>query len=613
MKKQTLLRFMIGLALIISLIGCQTKVAEEPVVAEPAVVEEAAEPAAEEVVEAVEEVVEEPVEEAVVEEAPAEEAPAEVAPVEEVVMDDINLKLIATSDINGKLFPQDVVKGINRDTSLAQIYSYVAEERADDSQSVILLDAGNVLQGDLILDYYNYLKPNSEHIVASVMNAMGYDAAVPGADDVAVGQDLFVKVGMESAFPWMAANAVGPDGKPLTYAYSVIKRGGATVAVLGLVSDTIAAPAGITIEDPVTAAKKWVPIIEARVKPDVIVALVQAEGTDAGAAVAKGVRGLDLVVSGTKSMTVKNPDGMNIAVVGATSDAKSVGTADITLSWDKATESYMVSAVKGRIQSMASYPVSQVAMGAFGYAVDELKAAVMTEVGYLASNVESTPALFGDSAYVDMLHEMQLKLTGADISFAAAPMVGLDLYKGPIYARDILLATEMFGLESGQPWLYTAEMTGAEIDAYLEYSYGMWFKQMKSINDGLLKGLDYYNWDSAAGIKYVVDVRKPAGQKVNIKTTVADGLKFESDKVYTVVLNAYRAADVAGYISKGVGLTMKEAQSRVKSVFSVDLLKGFMMGENMLGTLDPVADENWFLSPIVWAKRGMEKDMALLK
>ena len=79
------------------------------------------------------------------------------------------------------------------------------------------------------------------------------------------------------------------------------------------------------------------------------------------------------------------------------------------------------------------------------------------------------------------------------------------------------------------------EMSGQEIKDYLEFSYGNWINQMKDENGHLLKfKLDetgnlvysertkspeleerFYNFDSAAGFEYVVDVTKPVGEKIN--------------------------------------------------------------------------------------------------
>ncbi len=234
-----------------------------------------------------------------------------------------------------------------------------------------------------------------------------------------------------------------------------------------------------------------------------------------------------------------------------------------------------------------------------------------TVVGYLAETVETDDVWFGDSVLVDTIHAAQLELTGADVSFASAPIAGMDLIEGPIYVRDIRNAQDMFGVDSGV-WYYVVEMTGEEIDAYLEHSYGKWYRQMTSINEGLLGGTVYYNWDSAAGIEYVVNVRKAAGEKVEISAT-SGGKLFDFDKTYTVVLNALRANDAGGYISEGLGMSMSEAQSRVKKIITIDLEKGFKMGERMLGTIEPVLVENWYTTPIIWARRGMEHDMQQMK
>ena len=523
-------------------------------------------------------------------------------------------------DIQGKLFPDNLVTGRAADTSLAQIYSFIEEERGDKSQGVVLLDGGNVMQGSLLVDANNLLYPASHNIVPAVMNAMAYDAAVPGALDAAMGAEVLFQIGSDSAFPWIGANVVSSQsGRNFEgFRYAVIERNGATIAVMGLTSPSIAVPAGAGIEiaDMVTAAKKMVPVIQAKVNPDVIIALCQTEGSDDGIKVAEQVRGLDLVIAGTKTVKAVNPDGETIYVVGAMEDAKSVATADLVLSWDKASKKFDVAKVTARSQSMAAYPVSPVAKAAFGFALDELDKVLSTPIGYLANDVDANDALFGDSAMVDIMHTLQMQMTGAQISFAAPPVANITLKKGPITVRDALYVMEAFGLESNQTWLYTGEMTGAEIDAYLEYSYANWFNVMKTINDNLLGGLDYYNFDSAAGINYVVDVKKPAGDKINIKTFIkADGSteKFQKDQTYTVVLNAYRAYDVGGFLSRGVGLSKSEIASRVKSSYSVDLIKGFMMGDKFLGTVEAAADDNWFASPRFFAQKGMENDLKLLK
>ena len=81
----------------------------------------------------------------------------------------------------------------------------------------------------------------------------------------------------------------------------------------------------------------------------------------------------------------------------------------------------------------------------------------------------------------------------------------------------------------------------------------MWTNRMKSPDDHVLllkerkKGQENYvsfvnfsfNFDSAAGIIYTVDVTKPKGEKITI-LKMADGKPFDENKTYKVALNSYR-------------------------------------------------------------------------
>ncbi len=54
----------------------------------------------------------------------------------------VHLKFIETSDVHGSLFPYDFINNKEVNSSLAQIYTYVKQQRADKNQHVILLDDG---------------------------------------------------------------------------------------------------------------------------------------------------------------------------------------------------------------------------------------------------------------------------------------------------------------------------------------------------------------------------------------------------------------------------------------------------------------------------------------
>lgn len=62
--------------------------------------------------------------------------------------DDVTIKILATSDVHGSLFPYDLVKDKEAVSSLAQAYTYISQERNKENQHVLLLDNGDILQGD---------------------------------------------------------------------------------------------------------------------------------------------------------------------------------------------------------------------------------------------------------------------------------------------------------------------------------------------------------------------------------------------------------------------------------------------------------------------------------
>ncbi len=125
----------------------------------------------------------------------------------------------------------------------------------------------------------------------------------------------------------------------------------------------------------------------------------------------------------------------------------------------------------------------------------------------------------------------------------------------------------------------------------------------------------YYNWDSAAGIKYTVDLRKPAGDKVYIKTLLKDdgtAEKFDKKRTYTVAINSYRGNGGGGHLTKGLGLSKEEIADRTIDSTVADLRFYFIKQFENMGTVVPSVDMNWIASPIIWAEKAAILDYPLL-
>jgi 2',3'-cyclic-nucleotide 2'-phosphodiesterase/3'-nucleotidase len=207
---------------------------------------------------------------------------------------------------------------------------------------------------------------------------------------------------------------------------------------------------------------------------------------------------------------------------------------------------------------------------------------------------------------------VQLEVTGADISFAAPQAVSGTISAGKVCVRDL------FRMVRYEDFLYTMKLSGKEILNYLEYSYGLWFNQMKSPEDHLLLLREgesarsvlmhpSYNFDSAAGICYTVDVSQPAGRRVTI-TVMQDGKPFDESETYTVALNFYRGSGGGGHLTQGAGIDPEKLQQRIISSTLKDFRSQLMDYIQSKKVVHPLPGNNWQVIPVDFYEAGAKRD-----
>jgi 2',3'-cyclic-nucleotide 2'-phosphodiesterase/3'-nucleotidase len=279
----------------------------------------------------------------------------------------------------------------------------------------------------------------------------------------------------------------------------------------------------------------------------------------------------------------------------------------------------------GEIIETENYAADEAFMAEFTPIIDEIKAYVDKPIGTFTKTISTRDAMFGDSPFMGLLHRIQLEMTDADVSFAAPLSFDATVNEGEVRVRDA------FKLYQYENLLYTMVLTGKEIKDFLEYSYGNWFNQMsgpddhliafKKTEDGKLEWSDrynsyqtvvrYYQYDSAAGIIYTVDVSKPAGERVMIKS-MADGSPFEMEKEYLVAINSYRGTGGGGHLTRGVGLEGEALTNRMRSSTIKDLRSYIAAWVEDMQTVDPQPQGNWNVVPADWWEKGKELDYKTL-
>jgi 2',3'-cyclic-nucleotide 2'-phosphodiesterase / 3'-nucleotidase len=549
--------------------------------------------------------------------------------------------ILSTTDVHGTFFSYDFVNLSETERSLASFSEYVNLLRNEGHRTVIL-DNGDILQGQPEVYYYNFIDTVAEHLCASILNYIGYDAATVGNHDIEAGHQVYGRLADDYNFPMLAANAVRIDnGEPWFEPYTIIRRGGLKIAVLGLITPSVpdwlppVLYEGMEFQDMTETASRWMPVILEE-KPDIVVGLFHSgwgSGSatpapgNSSAAVAYNVPGFDIVFVGHDHSPMMsnfvNIEGDTVVIMNAGSRVSHVARVEVFREKGRDEKGRRRVRFEATLDEMSGVPSDKEFMEKFSSQYDDVAAFVDRVIGYAPQLIWSGASLFGPSPFVDMIHSVQLDLTGADISFAAPLSFNMTIDSGNVKVAD------MFKLYRFENMLYKLEMTGSEIDGFLESSYGRWFNRMKSSDDYLIEYRrdaagevqlvngrprvreQVYNFDSAMGISYVVDVTKERGNRVTI-SNLNDGTPFHNDSTYTVAINSYRASGGGGHIRNGAQLSPEEVEERLIYSTTKDLRYYMIKWIEENGRLEPQQNAEWKVIPERFAQEAKAREMQLL-
>ncbi len=544
------------------------------------------------------------------------------------------LHIVTTGDVHGSWFDRPYVDGKGTKTSLMSVKHYVDSLRsAVGEDSVLLLDAGDCLQGDNAAYYYNYVETCVPHLFPRIVSYMGYDAVVVGNHDIETGHKVYDRVCSElsgQGVPWLGGNALRLcDGTPYFPVWKVFDRAGMRVAVLGFTNPNMKA----WLSEPVWRGMEFVSLLpyvqecvdklRAAERPDAVVVVVHS-GTGEGDGSVLESQGLDLLASlrGADVLVcahdhrpyVAEKDGCVLVNGGAR--AGNVGYATISLEGG-------VKSVQARTVRMDKRLVDTAMRREFEAEFEAVKAFTNRRVGHLAMDMRTRDAYRGMSDYVNLVHTVQIGVPEAQISLAA-PLT----YDGTVKAGD-LVYNDMFTIYPYENQLFVLSLTGEEIRKYLEYSYDAW---IQTPGRHVLRIADSpdprtgaprwsftarsYNFDSAAGLVYTVDVTKPYGKRVKI-SSLADGGAFEEGARYNVAMTSYRASGGGELLLKGAGLSREETESRIVARYPEirDMVYDFISARGDITPAlvgDPSVIGEWHFIPEKKVKSLMDNDYKLV-
>ncbi len=432
-------------------------------------------------------------------------------------MKGVSISIIITSDIHGRL---------DRFKQLIQ------QVKAIDPALVI--DNGDFLDGSPATFYYKHIS-NKRHPMIALANEI-YDVAIFGNHEFHDSLPAIRSLRSECRFPWISCN-LGDFSKP----YFTKMISGKKFAVIGATThfttiwDEHGYTRGIQLEDALEALKDWIQYVKRNEKPDYLIVsyhggfsedpltgtLFQERiGENQANEILDTINGIDLLITGHQHLYI-NEKIHDTLTIQPTSHANGFFEVQIDFEQNQnhaifhqlvKDECFYSAEVENWLDEELTY-----IQGDYSYK------------GLLNSRLSSHP-------FIQLIHDMQLKATNAQISVCDLLYLEEGGFKGRITNRDLLENAPR------EHKLRVISLSGAEIKQLIEQSAAVFALNQNGEIDFSTKvfpdTLQPYQYDFWGGISYLIDMKKPVGNRVQSLTF--QGKPLGNNQSHRVVVNSYR-------------------------------------------------------------------------
>ncbi len=461
--------------------------------------------------------------------------------------DTVRLVLVATTDVHGHATAWDYLQNAPWPGGLSRAATVIDSLRDRYPGQVVLVDAGDALQGDAFAAYFGRVAPQDPHPIIDVMNLLGYDAATPGDHDFDFGLPTFNRFIAGSTFPWVSANLrVLPEDTLMVAPYVVVQRNGARIAIAGFLT----AGASVTQRDHFRGLARVEPmdglvgpmLREMRKDADLTVLLVhsgmsgRASYDTSGVGdehvaggLATGATRPDLVVVGHSHESLADAEIGGVHFVQPEAEGRGLAVVHITLvTRDDRLVPVRIHAEAVSLADVPSSPrvqrrIAEAQATVVGWASKGI-AEASRRMSLAGARVEDTPLL-------RLVNQAQRRASGAQLSAASAP----DLRAG-LEAGEITLG-EVFRLVPNEYTLRAVKISGADLHDYLELAARYFFVDSsgKVAPNKFQPGA---NFDVVAGASYTLDLDQPAGARIT--RLEVRGRPVAPTDSFTLALSSYR-------------------------------------------------------------------------
>ncbi len=529
---------------------------------------------------------------------------------------DIQITLLATSDIHGRSMPWDyATDGPNLTGSLTQLYTIIKDIR-NDNPNTILLENGDLIQ-DNSAELFND-QPKSPMLVA--INEMGYEAWTYGNHEFNFGLDVLDKVSSQFNGTRLAGNVYKENGERYLPAYTIIEREGVKIGVIGMVTPLITEYEkgtnhldGLVVKNPIEETKKAVKELEGQV--DVMIGLMHMGLENENGVPGTGVKEmaneipeLAAIFAGHNHVLINKEDVNGVLITEPNKYGSHISRIDLTFTRqgeqvtlkEKDASTIPVKNEDGTfVESDKELeeilkPYHEFARADANIEVAQLKGTDLVPKNEIAGipsvHIQETPLS-------DFFHEVMLHYSNADVVAHQIDNDKAALDIGPIKKKDIAYNYQFAG---GEVSVY--EVTGQDLKDYMEWAVDYF----NSTRDGDVtvsfnptrRASKYSTNDYFGNVKYDIDLTEQTGNRIkNLRKL--DGTPIHMDDQLKLGMNAYRMDFL---VSKGQALegrtfnmiwSSKEESAYGETGGTIRNLAIRYLQEEMNGIYEPVIQNNW--------------------
>ncbi|MDQ4080704.1 MAG: 5'-nucleotidase C-terminal domain-containing protein, partial [Gemmatimonadota bacterium] len=511
------------------------------------------------------------------------------------------LIVAATTDVHGWLRGWDYYANAADSTrGLTRAATIVDSLRAVHPGRVVLVDAGDLLQGNPLAYAAARVSSDTLSPIVAAMNVMQYDAAAIGNHEFNYGVPFLDGAVAQARFPFLSANTYRLDGTRKYRAWTMVEREGARVAIIGGTTPGVNVWDRDNVRGRVTV-RAIIPDVASSVREarqagaDVVIVVLHSGLSGAAsydtastgtasenvtAQVAREVPGIDLIVFGHSHREVADTTIGGALLVQPRNWAGSVGVAHLELRRDGGR--WTVGAKRGEVIRTAGRRESSAVLAATARAHAEAVAYVSTPVGRTTVVWRADSSRVTDTPIVDFILETQRRVAGTQLASTAAFSLDASLDTGAI------TVAELARLYPYDNTLRAIRITGKQLREYLEYS-ARYFGTAGTSEPAVDPRTPGYNFDVVAGATYTIDVSRPAGARIT--RLEVDGRAVRDDDTFTFALNNYRQTGGGGYAMLAGAPVLSESTAEIRQLLIEDVRRR--------GTLEPgdVFTRNWELVP----------------